>query len=162
MEEKFEVPKEAAPEAAAPKVAPMVATSKESVPCFRATPLQKKEPIFVDKNEQNLFTSKWGFAKTDVFLCTTELKYGQCAILAMVGYAFYKLDLSLDKISLHEYLSMTNNVKFVDCSQNMANVQFYFVEIKKCYLMMQEHDYYVTFGFIQVNHNIHLFMTSFT
>ena len=39
MEEKFEVPKEAAPEAAAPKVAPMVATSKESVPCFRATPL---------------------------------------------------------------------------------------------------------------------------
>ena len=39
MEEKFEVPKEAAPEAATPKVAPMVATSKESVPCFRATPL---------------------------------------------------------------------------------------------------------------------------
>ena len=57
-----------------------------------------------------------------MFLCTTELKYGQCAILGMVGYAFYKLDLTLDKISSHEYLSMTNNVKFVDCSQNMANV----------------------------------------
>ena len=57
-----------------------------------------------------------------MFLCTTELKYGQSAILGMVGYAFYKLDLTLDKISLHEYLSMTNNVKFVDCSQNMANV----------------------------------------
>ena len=51
MEEKFEVPKEAAPEAAAPKVAPVVATLKESVPCFGATPLWKKEPIFVDENE---------------------------------------------------------------------------------------------------------------
>ena len=51
MEEKVEVPKEAAPEAAAPKVAPVVATSKESVPCFGVTPLWKKEPIFVDENE---------------------------------------------------------------------------------------------------------------
>ena len=51
MEEKVEVPKEAAPEAAAPKVAPVVATSKESVPCFGATPFWKKEPIFVDENE---------------------------------------------------------------------------------------------------------------
>ena len=87
MEEKFEVPKEAAPEAAAPKVAPVVATSKELVPCFGATPLWKKEPIFVDENEQNLFTSKWGSAKIGVFLCATELKYRQCAIIAIVGYS---------------------------------------------------------------------------
>ena len=51
MEEKVEVPKEAVTEAATPKVAPVVATSKESVPCFGATPLWKKEPIFVDENE---------------------------------------------------------------------------------------------------------------
>jgi len=113
VEEKVEVPEEAAPEVA-PEAAPVVAASKETVPCFGATPLWKKEPIFVGENEWNLFTSKVGSAETGVFLRAAELKHGRSAMLATVGYAFHKLGLTLDKISPHEYLSVTNNVKFAD------------------------------------------------
>ena len=99
MEEKVEVPKETAPKAATPEVAFVVVASKEPVPYFRVTPLWKKEPIFVDENEYNLFTSKWGSAKIGVFLCATELKYRQCAILAIVGYS-----VSIHLRSLMEHL----------------------------------------------------------
>jgi hypothetical protein len=35
-------------------------------------------------------------------------------MLATVGFAFHKLGLTLDNISPHEYLSVTQNIKFAD------------------------------------------------
>lgn len=47
-------------------------------------------------------------------LCCSELKHGRSAMIATVGYAFEKLGITFDKISPHEYLSVTQNIKFAD------------------------------------------------
>lgn len=43
-----------------------------------------------------------------------ELKHGRSAMIATVGFAFEKFGITFDKISPHEYLSVTQNVKFAD------------------------------------------------
>jgi hypothetical protein len=43
-----------------------------------------------------------------------ELKHGRSAMIATVGFAFEKLGITFDKISPHEYLSVTQNIKFAD------------------------------------------------
>ena len=43
-----------------------------------------------------------------------ELKHGRSAMLATVGYSFHKLGFTFDKISVHEYLSVTKDIKFAD------------------------------------------------
>jgi Chlorophyll A-B binding protein len=44
----------------------------------------------------------------------SELKHGRSAMIATVGYAVEKFGLTFDKISPHEYLSVTQNIKFAD------------------------------------------------
>jgi Chlorophyll A-B binding protein len=107
---------EAAPEeVAAPAPAPApVSAAKGEVPCFGAAPFFGGKDIFVGKTEWDLLTTKWGSAETGTFLRAAELKHGRSAMIATVGYAFHKLGLTFDNISPHEYLSITQNIKFAD------------------------------------------------
>ena len=85
----------------------------EKVPCFGAAPLSGGE-VFVGENYWNKLTMEIGSADTGDFLRAAELKHGRSAMLATVGFAFQKLGITFDKISPHEYLSVTNNIKFAD------------------------------------------------
>eukprot|EP00977_Amphora_coffeiformis_P024964 scaffold17767_cov168-Amphora_coffeaeformis.AAC.2 len=85
----------------------------EKVPCFGAAPLIGGE-VFIGENYWNKLTSEYGSADTGDFLRAAELKHGRSAMLATVGFAFQKLGITFDKISPHEYLSVTQNIKFVD------------------------------------------------
>jgi Chlorophyll A-B binding protein len=106
---------EATEEEAAPAPAPApVAKASGEVPCFGAAPFFGGKEFFLGKNEWNLLTSKWGSAETGTYLRASELKHGRSAMIATVGYAFHKLGLTFDNISPHEYLSITQNIKFAD------------------------------------------------
>jgi len=107
----------------APAKAPLTTTAlngetlivKEKVPCFGATPFGG-EPVFIGENYWDKFTLEYGSEATGTFLRAAELKHGRSAMLATIGFAFHKLGLTLDHISPHEYLSVTENVKFSDLS----------------------------------------------
>ena len=99
--------------APAPTPAKPSMSSKEKVPCFGATPLLG-EPVFIGENYWDKITTEWGSAETGTFIRAAELKHGRSAMLATVGFAFHKLGLTLDNISPHEYLSVTQNIKFAD------------------------------------------------
>ena len=86
---------------------------KEKVPCFGATPLGG-EPVFIGENYWDKLTLEYGSEATGTFLRAAELKHGRSAMLAVTGFAFHKLGLTLDNISPHEYLSVTQNIKFAD------------------------------------------------
>jgi len=86
---------------------------KDKVPCFGATPLGG-EPVFIGENYWDKFTLEYGSADTGTFLRAAELKHGRSAMIATVGFAFHKLGLTFNNISPHEYLSVTQNVKFAD------------------------------------------------
>mmetsp|Transcript_5196 Transcript_5196/g.14943 ORF Transcript_5196/g.14943 Transcript_5196/m.14943 type:complete len:226 (-) Transcript_5196:111-788(-) len=90
-----------------------LAMAKEKVPCFGATPLLG-EPVFVGENYWDKITQEWGSAETGTFIRAAELKHGRSAMIATVGFAFHKLGLTLNNISPHEYLSVTQNIKFAD------------------------------------------------
>lgn len=94
--------------------APPVAKSTGKVPCFGASPFLGGKSIFVGETEWDLLTTKWGSAETGTYLRASELKHGRSAMIATVGYAFHKLGLTFDNISPHEYLSVTQNIKFAD------------------------------------------------
>lgn len=86
---------------------------KAKVPCFGATPLGG-EPVFIGENYWDKFTLEYGSEATGTFLRAAELKHGRSAMLAVTGFAFHKLGWTLDNISPHEYLSVTEGVKFAD------------------------------------------------
>ena len=86
---------------------------KPKVPCFGATPLGG-EPVFIGENYWNKLTSEYGSEATGTFLRAAELKHGRSAMLAVTGFAFHKLGLTLDNISPHTYLSVTQDIKFAD------------------------------------------------
>jgi hypothetical protein len=86
---------------------------KETVPCFGATPFVG-EPVFFGENYWNMLTTEYGTEDTGTFLRAAELKHGRSAMMATVGFAFHKLGLTLNNISPHEYLSVTQGVKFAD------------------------------------------------
>lgn len=90
-----------------------LASSEPTVPCFGATPLLG-EPVFVGKNYWDKLTSEYGTEDTGTFLRAAELKHGRSAMMATVGFAFHKSGLTLNNISPHEYLSVTQGVKFAD------------------------------------------------
>lgn len=88
---------------------------KEKVPCFGAAPMFGSDlGVFVGENYWDKLTTEYGSAETGTYLRAAELKHGRAAMLATVGFAFHKLGLTLDKISPHEYLSVTQNIKFSD------------------------------------------------
>lgn len=86
---------------------------KAKVPCFGATPLGG-EPVFIGENYWDKFTLEYGSEATGTFLRAAELKHGRSAMLAVTGFAFHKFGWTLDNISPHEYLSVTEGVKFAD------------------------------------------------
>jgi len=93
---------------------PSTAVSGEQVPCDGAAPLFGDNSVFLGKNYWDKLTSEYGSADTGKFLRAAEIKHGRSAMLATVGFAFHKLGFTLDKISPHEYLSVTEGVKFAD------------------------------------------------
>jgi len=85
----------------------------EKVPGIPSTPFVIKDFV-LGETEWNKFTKEIGSDATGEYIKAAELKHGRSAMLATVGFAFHKLGLTLDKISPHEYLSVTQNVKFAD------------------------------------------------
>jgi len=80
-------------------------------------PLNGQSPfpsIFLGENVWDKLTMEWGSAETGKFIRAAELKHGRSAMIATVGYAVHKLGLTFDKISVHEYLSVTKEIKFAD------------------------------------------------
>uniref|UniRef100_A0A8J9X8U2 Uncharacterized protein n=1 Tax=Phaeodactylum tricornutum TaxID=2850 RepID=A0A8J9X8U2_PHATR len=87
---------------------------KEKVPCFGAAPFIGDNDVFFGENYWDKLTMEYGSAETGQYLRAAELKHGRAAMLAVVGFALQKLGVTFDKISPHEYLSVTQNVKFAD------------------------------------------------
>mmetsp|Transcript_22166 Transcript_22166/g.32365 ORF Transcript_22166/g.32365 Transcript_22166/m.32365 type:complete len:227 (+) Transcript_22166:52-732(+) len=98
---------------ATPKASSALQMSGEKVPCFGKAPFLGGE-IFLGENYWNKLTSEYGSEETGTFLRAAELKHGRSAMIATVGFAFHKLGLTLDHISPHEYLSVTQGIKFAD------------------------------------------------
>jgi hypothetical protein len=92
---------------------PPAPSGPQKVPCFGATPWLGG-PKFLGENYWDKLTMEYGSADTGTFLRAAELKHGRSAMLATVGFAFHKLGLTLDHISPHTYLSVTEGVKFQD------------------------------------------------
>jgi len=106
-----EVPAEPEPET---EIAVVATPAKEKVPCFGKTPLAGPEPIFLGEMWWDRITMEWGSAETGAFVRAAELKHGRAAMLGTVGFAFHKLGLTFNNISVHEYLSVTKGIKFAD------------------------------------------------
>lgn len=99
-------------EEAAPVVEePPAPAGPQKVPLVGASPGPK---IFLGEKVWDTLTMDWGSEETGKFIRAAELKHGRSAMLATVGYAFHKLGLTFDKISVHEYLSPTQGIKFAD------------------------------------------------
>mmetsp|Transcript_59751 Transcript_59751/g.146645 ORF Transcript_59751/g.146645 Transcript_59751/m.146645 type:complete len:252 (+) Transcript_59751:80-835(+) len=107
---------EAAVEEAEAEEAPAAPAPAPAKPAAPAKIIGNIAPLgeAVGKYEWELLTTKWGTAETGTFLRAAELKHGRSAMLATVGFAFHKLGLTLNNISPHEYLSVTQNIKFAD------------------------------------------------
>jgi hypothetical protein len=103
--------------ASASAFTPSSSTSKSSA--LSANPFGTIQPFdgdgsFVGAKEWDLLTTKWGSEDTGKYMRASELKHGRAAMLATVGFALQKLGVSFDKFSPHEYLSVTQGVKFSD------------------------------------------------
>jgi hypothetical protein len=109
-----EVAEEAAVEEAAPvEEAPPAPAAKSKVALAGGAPWLGG-PMFLGESVWDKLTMEWGSAETGKFIRAAELKHGRSAMIATVGYAFHKLGLTFDKISVHEYLSVTKDIKFAD------------------------------------------------
>jgi len=105
-------PAEPAPPAPEEPEVPMLEITKK-VPCFGATPLLGGT-VFFGENYWDKITMEYGSAETGKYIRAAELKHGRAAMVATVGYAFHKMGFTFDNISVHEYLSPTQGVKFAD------------------------------------------------
>jgi len=94
--------------------AEIIPEGPQKVPCFGATPFYTKEPVFFGENYWDKITMEWGTADTGKYIRAAELKHGRAAMLGTVGFAFHKLGFTFNNISPHEYLSVTQGVKFAD------------------------------------------------
>lgn len=102
-----------APEVLEPEPEPEP-TGPQKVPCFGATPFYTKEPVFFGENYWDKITMEWGSADTGAFVRAAELKHGRSAMIATVGFAVHKLGFTFNNISPHEYLSVSQGIKFAD------------------------------------------------
>jgi len=115
VEAAVEVEEEAAVEEAAPvEVAPPAPVGKQKVPLVGASPFLGGKTVFLGEGTWDTLTQDWGSAETGKFIRAAELKHGRSAMLATVGYAFHKIGWTFDKVSVHEYLSITKEIKFAD------------------------------------------------
>jgi len=90
------------------------ATDEPAEPIEVATPFYTAEPVFFGENYWDKITMEWGSADTGAFVRAAELKHGRSAMLATIGFAIHKLGFTFNNISPHEYLSVTQNIKFAD------------------------------------------------
>eukprot|EP00527_Entomoneis_sp_CCMP2396_P000455 CAMPEP_0198145084 /NCGR_PEP_ID=MMETSP1443-20131203/21037_1 /TAXON_ID=186043 /ORGANISM="Entomoneis sp., Strain CCMP2396" /LENGTH=222 /DNA_ID=CAMNT_0043808613 /DNA_START=33 /DNA_END=701 /DNA_ORIENTATION=- len=81
---------------------------------FGAAPMMGGNTLFLGKTEWEKFTTEIGSEQTGAFLRAAEIKHGRSAMIATVGFAFQKMGITFDKFSPHEYLSVTQNIKFSD------------------------------------------------
>jgi len=93
---------------------PTVQLNAEKVPCFGAAPLLGDNRLFLGETYWDKLTMEYGSESTGTFLRAAELKHGRSAMLATVGFFFHKMGITLDQISPHEYLSISQGVKFAD------------------------------------------------
>ena len=70
--------------------------------------------FFFGEGVWDKLTTEWGSAETGKFIKAAEIKHGRAAMLGALGFAQHKLGLTLDKLSIHDYLSVTHNIKFAD------------------------------------------------
>ncbi|GMH99515.1 hypothetical protein TrLO_g5877 [Triparma laevis f. longispina] len=113
MNMKINMAEEAVVEAVEEPTAPPAPKGPTKVPCFGATPWLGG-PKFVGENYWDKLTMEYGSADTGSFLRAAELKHGRSAMMATVGFAFHKCGLTLDHISPHKYLSVSEGVTFAD------------------------------------------------
>merc|ERR1719410_2641267 len=106
-------PAEEAEAAPAEEVVEEAAPVSKKVPCFGATPWVGG-PKFVGENYWDKITQEWGSEATGAFVRAAELKHGRSAMLATVGYFFHKIGWTFNNISIHTYLSETQDIKFAD------------------------------------------------
>jgi len=81
---------------------------------FGVVPPFNSENMFVGMKEWELLTTKWGSEDTGKYMRASEIKHGRSAMLAVLGFAAQKFGFTFDKFSPHEYLSVTQGIKFAD------------------------------------------------
>jgi len=91
-----------------------VALNAEKVPLEIGKAPMVGKPMFFGEMYWDKITTEWGSAETGTFIRAAELKHGRSAMIATVGFAFHKLGITFNNISPHEYLSVTQNIKFAD------------------------------------------------
>lgn len=80
---------------------------------FGAPPMLGGE-FMLGETEWNKLTKEWGSEDTGTYMRAAEIKHGRSAMIATVGFALQKFGITFDKISPHEYLSVTKGIKFAD------------------------------------------------
>eukprot|EP00522_Entomoneis_paludosa_P006866 CAMPEP_0172440698 /NCGR_PEP_ID=MMETSP1065-20121228/1324_1 /TAXON_ID=265537 /ORGANISM="Amphiprora paludosa, Strain CCMP125" /LENGTH=233 /DNA_ID=CAMNT_0013189673 /DNA_START=28 /DNA_END=725 /DNA_ORIENTATION=- len=106
-------PAVAAPQMSEEAQVPMLEI-KEKVPLDGAAPLLTDQKLFLGELYWDKLTTEIGSAETGTYLRAAEIKHGRSAMLATIGFALQKLGVTFDKISPHEYLSVSQNIKFAD------------------------------------------------
>jgi len=86
----------------------------QKVPCYGSAWFGGSTYVFLGENYWDKITQDWGSAETGTYVRAAELKHGRSAMLATVGFAFHKLGWTFNNISPHEYLSVTQGIKFAD------------------------------------------------
>lgn len=113
---------EAVTELAAEEAEPEEPVGKPKVPCVGASPLGGGKTFFFGENVWDAITLDWGSAETGKFVRAAELKHGRAAMLGTVGYWFHQVGWTFNNISVHEYLSVRQGIKFEDLAA-MSPVQ---------------------------------------
>ena len=98
---------------------PSSSSSTRSATSLNANPFGTIQPFdgegaFVGNKEWALLTTDWGSEDTGKYMRASELKHGRSAMVAVVGYAMERFGITFDKFTPHEYLSVTQGVKFAD------------------------------------------------
>jgi len=114
VEAVVEVEEEASEEEPVEEEPEPVPVGKQKVPCVGASPFLGGKTLFLGESTWDTLTQDWGSAETGKFIRAAELKHGRSAMLATVGYFCHKVGWTFDKISVHEYLSVTKDIKFAD------------------------------------------------
>ena len=95
--------------------APASQSASSSALSAAPKPIGDLPPVgFFGENEWNLLTGEWGSEDTGTFLRAAELKHGRSAMVATTGFLFHEFGWTLNNISPHEYLSVSQGVKFAD------------------------------------------------
>ena len=101
--------------ASAAAFAPASQSASSSALSAAPKPIGDLPPVgFFGENEWNLLTGEWGSEDTGTFLRAAELKHGRSAMVATLGFLFHEFGWTLNNISPHEYLSVSQGVKFAD------------------------------------------------